>query len=91
MKKIVLLILGVLLFIPIMVFADMGAPGIETYSASIINKDGAIIYDRDYDEEAEKVVYIDTNKKVEYGKTVEIIEEEDGYALIEVGYLKLTD
>lgn len=92
MKKVLLTILGVLLFIPNVLFADMGAPGIEEYKASINNKNGAVVYESDYDEKTSKDVYKATKETIPYGKTVKVEMEENGYADIEnYGYVKLSD
>lgn len=88
MKKIILVILSVLLFVPSIIFADMGAPSIESYKATITNKDGAVLYQH-YERTEE---FKATNKKMDYGKTVNIIFEEGGYAQLENNdYVKLSD
>ena len=88
MKKLLLVILSVLLFVPSIIFADMGAPSIESYKATITNKDGAVLYQH-YERTEE---FKATNKKMDYGKTVNIIFEEGGYAQLENNdYVKLSD
>ena len=68
MKKIFYLILGVLLFIPALVKADMGAPIIKEYKASVINPKGATIYE--YDGKP-----IATEEKIAYGTEVYVESE----------------
>ena len=91
MKKIILFIFGLLVFIPNMIFADMGAPGVEPYKATITNKNGAILYNREYDKEKNEHVYKDTKKKLEYGKTITITFEEYGYAIYDEYYINVAD
>ena len=87
MKKVLVLIIGLVLFIPSIIFADMGSPGIEEYKATISNKDGATIY-----EELDFGEYGITNKKVEYGKTVAITFDDGEYAQVDFDYyIKLSD
>ena len=74
MKKTILLICGLLLFIPCIIFADMGAPAMEEYKATIINPDGAVLYEGDFGN------YKATNKKLEYGKTTIVGFEYGEYA-----------
>jgi len=61
MKKIFYLFLGVLLFIPACIYADMGSPIINEYEASVYNSNGAFIYE-DKDESKK------TNLKVAPGQ-----------------------
>ena len=64
----------------------------ESLRHSIINKNGAVIYDSDYDEKTGEDVYKATKKTVPYGKTVTVEMEEDGYAdLEEYGCVKMSD
>ena len=84
MKKIVYLILGVLLFIPFLVKADMSAPIIKEYKASVINPNGAVIYE--YDE-----ILVATTDKIPYGTLVYVESEEeinDGYVRVNKGDLE---
>ena len=80
MKKILYLILGVLLFIPFLVKADMGAPMIKGFKATPKDPSGADIYR--YDEDKDD--YVKTGRKLEYGTIIELedydgsLEEEDG-------------
>ena len=73
MKKIVYLILGVLLFIPTLVKADMSAPGIIGYKATPKSTSGADIYQYDSEREA----YQKTGRKLEFGKIVTITWEDE--------------
>ena len=79
MKKIILFIFGLLVFIPNMIFADMGAPGIDPYKATVSNKNGAPIYEYECDEKTDECSYKATTKTIKYGKTVIIISEEGEY------------
>ena len=95
MKKIVLLILGVLLFIP-MVFADMGAPYMqfEPYDAVVIKDDVRIL---EYTFEPDSYAKYPSGEfmVIPKGETIRVYDEEDGFAKIgynlEKGYLKIED
>ena len=87
MKKYLLVILSVLLFVPSIIFADMGAPAIEPYKATITNKDGAVLYDKKADDKYEA-----TNKILKYGETVEITFDDEEYAETNyTNYIKQSD
>lgn len=79
MKKVLYLILGVLLFIPALVNADMGAPIIRGYVATPKSSSGADIYRYDQNKDA----YVKTGRKLEYRKTINIIME-DEYVSVDV-------
>ncbi len=81
MKKIIYVILGVLLFLPTIVKADMGAPMIKEYKASVKNPDGADIYRFDFDNEK----YVKTGDKLKYGTIIIVDYEEDGWIEINTG------
>ncbi len=95
MKKIINLLLGVVLFIPIFVFADMGSPIIEEYEV-VVNKSGGVYA---YINDDNK--YIKTDKIIPYGTKTEVSDfesEEDGYVSIDYDeetdttyYVKLSD
>ena len=68
MKKLMMLILGVLLFIPAVVFADMGAPGVREYKVTPKSQEGAAIYDYG----GQGIIKIGT---VAYGQEVAIVQE----------------
>lgn len=73
MKKIIYVILGVLLFLPVLVKADMGAPVVERYKLTPKSPDGADIYNWDYDKED----YVKTGRKLAYGKVIEIDNDDE--------------
>ena len=103
MKKLVILILGVLFLIPLSVKADMGPPEIKSYKATPISKDGAIIYDKIYGGNPEKkdtLKYGDevviVMEEIEGGKTYGYFYDngngEDGYVLLsEMKYVSRMD
>lgn len=80
MKKLFYVLVGILVFMPLVVFADMGAPMVKPYKASVSNPDGASIYE--YSESAKKEIPI--NKKIPYGTVVEVSFEYNN--LVEVSY-----
>lgn len=83
MKKLFYLLLGVLLFLPTLVKADMGAPIIREYKASVINPNGATIYEYGEDDKYEA-----TDDVIEYGKQVFVESEvdiEDGFISVNLG------
>ena len=69
MKKLMMLILGVLLFIPAVVFADMGAPGVREYKVTPKSQEGAAVYDI---YSGQGIIKIGT---VAYGQEVAIVQE----------------
>lgn len=72
MKKIMMLILGVLLFIPAIVLADMGAPGVREYKVTPKSEEGAGIYRITYEGDKATVEKAGT---VPYGKEISIMQE----------------
>ncbi|MBR1414172.1 MAG: hypothetical protein IJ574_05860 [Bacilli bacterium] len=72
MKKIYLLLLSILLIIPMSVKADMSAPYIEPYEATVSNPDGAIYYNMAYSDKQ----YLYKEDKLAYGKKIKIDYEE---------------
>ena len=95
MKKIINCLLGVILFVPIFVFADMGSPIIEEYEV-VVNKSGGVYA---YINDDNK--YVKTDKIIPYGTKTEVSDfesEEDGYVSIDYDeetdttyYVKLSD
>lgn len=74
MKKIIYLLVGVLLIImPLNVLADMGAPVIKEYKASISNPNGASIYKSEYKEDKQILTKVGV---LEFEKEIEITYEE---------------
>ena len=69
MRKLVILILGVLFLIPLSVNADMGPPEIKSYKATPISKEGTTIYEKIYDGAVKKGT-------LKYGEEVEIVMEQ---------------
>ena len=69
MRKLVILILGVLFLIPLSVKADMGPPEIKSYKATPISKEGTTIYEKIYDGAVKKGT-------LKYGEEVEIVMEQ---------------
>lgn len=87
MKKIILVILSVLLFIPSIIFADMGAPALDPYKATVTNKNGAVLYDKLSGDK-----YEPTGKILKYGDTVEITFDDEEYAEVNFSnYIKQSD
>ena len=72
MKKIMMLILGVLLFIPAIALADMGAPGVREYKVTPKSEEGAGIYRITYEGDKATVEKAGT---VPYGKEISIMQE----------------
>ena len=70
MKKIMMLILGVLLFIPAIALADMGAPGVREYKVTPKSEEGAGIYRITYEGDKATVEKAGT---VPYGKEISIM------------------
>ena len=95
MKKLLIILLGILLF-PIIAKADMGAPEILSYDIEVTKASGTILYDIDYNDDSDKLIKItdipkDTQLKIYYETTIngEIygnVEYNDQY-----GYIKLSD
>lgn len=95
MKKIINLLLGVILFIPIFVFADMGSPIIYEYEVIVNKSSGVYAYINDDNK------YVKTDKIIPYGTKTEVSDfesEEDGYVSIDYDeetdttyYVKLSD
>lgn len=95
MKKIINLLLGVILFIPIFVFADMGSPMIYEYEVIVNKSSGVYAYINDDNK------YVKTDKIIPYGTKTEVSDfesEEDGYVSIDYDeetdttyYVKLSD
>ena len=77
MKKIILLIIGVLIIVPSIVFADMGAPATDSYKATVTNPDGA-------KDENGKVI-------LKYGETITVDYEQDGMAYFKDGEVSVKD
>lgn len=69
-KRILNLLIGIIILIPINVKADMGAPVIQSYEA-VVAKDNATIYKYDYDKEELEVI-----TTIPKGTKVEVIYEE---------------
>ena len=95
MKKLFYLFLGVLLFLPTLVNADLSAPIIKEYKASVINPNGAAIYEYDDDDR-----YVATDDVIPYGKEVFVENESsngDGFIDVNLGnveesyHIKLKD
>ena len=87
MKKVISIVLTLVLLLPLIVFADGGSPTFAPYDAYVSNKDGASLYDYDYDDES----YIKTSHFLEYNHQIRIEDEEevaDGvvYGRVEYAY-----
>jgi len=89
MKKMIYLIVGILLFVPLFVKADMGSPMIIEYKASVTNPDGAQFYKYDW----ENNKYILSGKSLSYGTEVTVMYEEKGRASLKNydDYVKIED
>ncbi len=73
MKKVISIVLTLVLLLPLIVFADGGSPTFAPYDAYVSNKDGASLYDYDYDDES----YIKTSHFLEYNHQIRIEDEEE--------------
>ena len=79
MKKILLFIVSLMVLVPNIVLADMGAPVVKEYEAEVSNPDGAAIYK--YDSNQRK--YIATEEKVAYGTKIDVTSEYNGLITFE--------
>lgn len=88
MKKILSVIIMMLIMIPCVVFADMGAPVIKEYKASVKNPNGAILWK--YNDSGE---LIDSGKGIKNGTVITILYEEDGRCEADgyEGYILISD
>ena len=85
MKKLLILIMCAFLFVPSIIFADMGAPIIKEYEARVIAKNGAPLYNNTEDAKL-------TGDSLSYGLIVKVDFEENGLASVgEYGYVKISD
>ena len=73
MKKIFSYLVILLLFLPIFVLADGASPSFAPYNAYVSDKDGASLYDYDYDKET----YIRTKHFLEYNHQIKVEDEEE--------------
>ncbi len=73
-KKVSLLVLLFLLFMPLIAKADMGAPMVRTYEAVVIKVDGADYYEQDNDWNWEKKGHLNKDDKVK----IEFESTDDG-------------
>ena len=92
MKKIITFLL--LIVIPCIILADAAAPEIDPYVGVIENKSGAYFYEFDSDKET----YVRSDRKLEYGEKVIVIDHVDNYAILYnyvdvllIGDIKKTD
>jgi len=94
MKKIFYLLLGVLLFIPICIFADMSGPLVREYEFQITNPNGAQLYDFDVDDN-DNAVYFKLDGMVPYNYKFTVYDEDGGDDYIYVddynGYINRKD
>ncbi len=86
MKKLFILLIGLIL-LPSIVSADMAAPTIVKYKASVNNPDGIDIYKAvEVDEDEYEIRYEKTEKKLAFGITIELYDEgewDDGFVPID--------
>ena len=71
MKKLFYLLIAAVLLLPNIAKADMGAPMVAEYKASVTNPDGVYVYV--YDSKQEK--YVKTDKIIPYGTVIKVYEE----------------
>ena len=82
MKKIIYYLFGLLLFIPNVLFADMGSPVLNEYKVTITNPNGALAY-VDKDDK-----YVKTDVIIPYGTNITVDDyelAEEGYAIVTLG------
>ena len=87
MKKLIKYLLVLVLCIPFIVFADGAAPSFAPYNAYVSDKDGASLYDYDYD----KDVYVRTKHFLEYNHQIKIEDEEEVSKDLVYGYIEYND
>lgn len=91
MKKILLFIISLVVLIPCVVLADMGAPMVRPYEAEVTNPNGAVIYENSNNQ------YTPTSKKIDYGQTLTVDMEEAGYIWVSLdednisGFISIKD
>lgn len=86
MKKIIIIILCTVLFIPNLL-ADMGAPAIDPYEVVVKSSSGATVYRRE-EKENEDDVYVATKYKIAPGEVFKINDgDEDASAYLYFNYI----
>ena len=89
MKRIMFVVIALIMLLPGVVLADMGAPAVYSYQATVINPDGAMTYKWD-----DAGSFKPTGKVIPYGTTVTSFYETSGYAEIkeyDITNVKVTD
>lgn len=94
MKKLLGIIISLLMFIPLVVLADMSGPMVREFEFEVTNPDGAMLYDCEYNDE--NMTCTALNKKVPYGfKFTSMDEEIEEYIYVEDekynAYIKTSD
>ena len=75
MRKFIKILLIAIVLLPLRVFADMGAPAIMEYNASVSVPEGAKYYDSKFDESKNATIYIEKGT-IQYGKEIHVTYEE---------------
>lgn len=94
MKKIIGVIISLLVFIPMVVLADMSGPMIREFEFEVTNPNGAMLYDCEYNDD--DMICKSLDKKVPYGfKFTSMDEEIEEYIYVNDekynAYIKTTD
>lgn len=75
MKKLLLVILSLIIFTPLHVKADIGAPQLQSYEAIVVKEEGSIFYTYDYDHTNDEEAFIEVGV-LPKGSTITIVNEE---------------